>query len=171
MKKVLIALSVMFLWSTVAFADINLPAASKVIVKANAVFTSDLKFSSEVKGKLTLAVPLSTRQQDGTPKFFADKNELINGGWTRVVGDGQYEVKTEKSSGSAMATLENLGENLIWLRGWGKVGDGSKDNWMDINLGSEYVRLDAKGNPAYELIYNPKTGELMKVPKDYPLWE
>jgi hypothetical protein len=176
MKKffwLLVTLSFIFC-SAVAFADTTIPAASKVvIIKGGAVFTSGLKFSSDSKnGEAKVMIPLSARQQNGTPQVFIAKNELINGQWVRVSDNEEYKVKTEKSSdGFAVVTLNCSGKRLLWLRDWGKVINDEKESWMDINQADEYCRLDAKGNPGNELIFNEETCEFFKVPKDYPRWE
>ena len=55
--------------------------------------------------------------------------------------------------------------NFFWIRFWGN-NDSDQEKWLWVNQSSNYMRLDKKGKPGYEVVFNRTTGEY-QTPQNY----
>lgn len=82
--------------------------------------------------------------------------------WFLVVQD-DYKLATKGNQ--AYIKFPQKGNGWYWVRVWGR--DKKSGKWLWINQYSQYCRNDTKGNPGYEFLVRPATGQSQKVPEDY----
>lgn len=91
-----------------------------------------------------------------------------NGKWV-LTGSDDFRIETGSlNDGQVEAHMsfpKDEGTGWYWVRTWAK--DSQSGHWVWIDEESEFCRNDDEGNPGYEFLVNPETGERKPVPSEY----
>ena len=105
--------------------------------------------------------------QDPQIQVYASYAYAQNGKWV-LTGSDDFRIETGALSNDqveAYMSFPDQGSGWFWVRTWAK--DSESSHWVWIDESSSFCRYDDEGNPGYEFIVNPETGEHQPVPQDY----
>lgn len=117
-------------------------------------------------GKVTIAVPVLSDQIPLNTKWHLHESHATTDGntpWPLDTAKDYSLYNTERNLNILTAAVDLPNTNFVWYRVWGS----DNKNWLYINPGSKYHRLDKKGKPGYEFVVDTRTGEVLTVSANY----
>ena len=125
--------------------------------------------------KTELLVPITRGQMEKDPaKKDAEWQICTSWAWTDgqewyLVGQADYGLPTQKDGSNLKATMKfpDKGIGWYWIRIWGQ--DIKSKDWLWINQSSSHCRNDTQGNPGYEALVHPASGQYRAVSAEYQI--